>query len=262
VPAAVNLYTVRKAKDTGGDLFRAVQKQKPQYQGIWIVSPDGKVLASQHDFKSERDNEKVRETLAVLEEGLRAFGQVNARPPTAGTGVLYRGEEFLPDGSVTLALYVRAYDNGRPLPRPVQDSFPLSAREFRDFAPPALKVGTQWTVPPEVANNLGRCLSPSSDQSTMPRPNEVTTVELRGRVRAVVQNEAWIGFHGVIKASHLYEGKRNHGEAKIRGLASYNFETKRMMFISFVLEGTFRGFPPYDEPRQIAAVAQWVQKRE
>jgi hypothetical protein len=256
------LYTVRKAKDAGGDLFRAVHEQKPQYQGIWIVSPDGKVLASLHDFKSTKDNEKVRETLAVINRGLQAFGPIKPRPPTAGMGIPFRGVEFRPDESVTLAVYVRAYDNGRPLPRPVQDSFTLSAKDFRELAPPATKVGTQWTVPKEVARNLARCLSPGSDQSTMPRPEEVTSVELRGRVRAVVQNEAWIGYQGHIKASHVYEGKRNHGESRIRGLASYNFQTKKMMFVSFELEGTFRGFPPYDEPRQIAAVAQWVQKRE
>jgi hypothetical protein len=130
------------------------------------------------------------------------------------------------------------------------------------LAPPAIKTGTQWLVPKEVAGKLARCLSPSSDQSTMPQPDEVTDVELKGRVRAVVKDEAWIGFIGHIEASHLYEGKRNRGGAKIRGLASYNFRTKKMMFVAFVLEGTFRGRPPYDEPRPIAAVAQWVQKRE
>jgi hypothetical protein len=180
----------------------------------------------------------------------------------AAVSIPYRGAEFRPDGSATLAAYVRAYDNGRPLSRPVQDSFTLSAKEFGELAPPAFKVGTSWAVPKEVAGKLARCLSPGSDQSTMPRPEEVTAVELRGRVRAVVQNEAWIGFSGHIKASHLYEGRRNRGEAKIRGLASYNFQTQKMMFVALVLEGTFRSFPPHDEAIPIAAVAQWVQKRE
>ena len=51
VPVAVNLYKVRLAKDAGGELFRSVQRQKDQYQGIWIVSPAGK-LAGHHEFKS------------------------------------------------------------------------------------------------------------------------------------------------------------------------------------------------------------------
>jgi hypothetical protein len=258
----VNLYTTRNAKDAGGELLRSVQKQKPQYQGIWIVAPDGKVLAALHDFKSDKDDAKIRETLSVIDRGLQAFGPVKPRRVTEGANVPYRGVDYRPDGSVTLAAYVRAFDNGRPLPRPVQDSFTLSAKEFGNLVPPTFKSGTQWDVSKEVAGKLARCLSPSSDQSTMPRPEEVTALELRGRVRAVVQNEAWIGFIGHIKASHLYEGKRNRGAAKIRGLASYNFQTKKMMFVSLVLEGTFRGFPPYDEAIPIAAVAQWVQKRE
>ncbi len=41
VPVAVNLYKVRAAKDASGELFRSIQRQKDQYQGIWIVSPEG-----------------------------------------------------------------------------------------------------------------------------------------------------------------------------------------------------------------------------
>ena len=80
MPVALNLYTARKAEDAGGELFRSVQKQKPQYQGIWIVSPDGKVLAAQHDFRSDKDQEKVRETLYFIDGALRAFGPVKPRP--------------------------------------------------------------------------------------------------------------------------------------------------------------------------------------
>ncbi len=262
MPAAVNLHTVRKAQDAGGELFRSVHKQKPQYQGIWIVSPEGKVLAALHSFKSTKDDAKVRETRSAIDQGLQAFGPVKPRPLTAGASVPYRGAEYRPDGSVTLAAYVRGYDNGRPLSRPVQDSITLTAKEFDALAPPQSKTGTQWSVPKEVAARLAKCLSPGSDHSTMPLPEEVTDVALTGRVRAAVKDEAWIGFTGHIAASHLYLNKRNRGTAKIRGLASYNFETKKMMFVALVLEGEFRSFPPYDEPRAIAAVAQWVQKRE
>ena len=42
VPVALNLYEIRKAKGPGGDFFRTVQKQRPaQYQGLYLVSPDG-----------------------------------------------------------------------------------------------------------------------------------------------------------------------------------------------------------------------------
>ena len=41
MPVALNLYKVRQDKSEAGDFFRSVQKQKPNYQGLWVVSPSG-----------------------------------------------------------------------------------------------------------------------------------------------------------------------------------------------------------------------------
>ena len=49
MPVALNLYKIREARGEGGDFFRSVYKQKPQYQGLWVVSPDGKALASHQE---------------------------------------------------------------------------------------------------------------------------------------------------------------------------------------------------------------------
>src|SRR5262245_45614387 len=43
VPVAVSLQTIRTDPATK-DWFRSVGRQKDQYQGVWIVSPDDKVL--------------------------------------------------------------------------------------------------------------------------------------------------------------------------------------------------------------------------
>ena len=77
VPVAVNLYKVRHAKDAGGELFRSVQRQKDQYQGIWIISPQGKVLAGHHDIKSHET--WSQEVLDTLDVSLKAFGPVSPR---------------------------------------------------------------------------------------------------------------------------------------------------------------------------------------
>ena len=74
MPVAVNLYKVRRAKDAGGDLFRSVQRQKDQYQGIWIVSPVGKVLAGKHDYEDFKNG--ARELLETMDAGLAAFGPI------------------------------------------------------------------------------------------------------------------------------------------------------------------------------------------
>ena len=78
VPVAQNLYEIRKAEGPGGDFFRSVQKQRPaQYQGLYLVSPDGQVLASHQNFKSHKT--WAKEVLADLEPGLKAFGAVKPR---------------------------------------------------------------------------------------------------------------------------------------------------------------------------------------
>lgn len=47
VPVALNLFEVRKAKGAAGAFFREIQKQRPDhYQGMFVVHPGGKVLAS------------------------------------------------------------------------------------------------------------------------------------------------------------------------------------------------------------------------
>ena len=78
MPVALNLYVIRQQKDAAGDFFRAAQKQRPgQYQGLYLVAPDGKVLASHQNFKSHKT--WAEELLADLRPGLQAFGKVKPR---------------------------------------------------------------------------------------------------------------------------------------------------------------------------------------
>src|SRR5690242_6238826 len=99
VPVAVNLYKIRKAADVGGEFFRAVQKQQPNYQGLWVVSPDGKVLSAHHDHKDEKTwPDEVR---AALRAGLRAFGDVPPRKAAWRDPLPLRGRGLRPDGGVT-----------------------------------------------------------------------------------------------------------------------------------------------------------------
>ena len=65
VPVALNLYEIREAQDAGGELFRHIRRQKPQYQGIWIVAPDGQVLAAHHDVQDRA--QWPQEVLAVID---------------------------------------------------------------------------------------------------------------------------------------------------------------------------------------------------
>lgn len=119
VPAAINLYRTRQAKDESRELFLSIQAQKDQYQGIWIVSPEGKVLSGRHDYKDFENG--ARELLETIDAGLAAFGPVTPRrEPSAQTItdlLPLRGTGTRPDGGVELALYVRQVLGGGRFPR-------------------------------------------------------------------------------------------------------------------------------------------------
>ena len=128
--------------------------------------------------------------------------------------------------------------------------------------PPEAKAGTEWALPEAVARQLCRGLSPSSDQSTMPRPGEVTAVRLSGRVVEVKEGIARLRYRGEIAARHTYEGKASHGQARVIGSGSYDVKARRMRSLLLLLEGTYRSPPPYDRAaRETGAVLEWSREK-
>jgi hypothetical protein len=259
VPVAVNLYNLRDARDEAGELFRAIHRQKPQYQGFWIVSPAGKVLAAHHDHKSEET--WTPEVLRVLATGLKALGDVEPRLARATDPLPFRGKGVRDDGSVTLAIYVRYFPDGHVAGHGVRDSLTLSAREMTAFAPPESGVGREWVLPAAVVRKLGRCLAPDSDQSNMPRPEEVSGARITGKVRSVEGGVALATFEGSLAAAHkhLYEkGKVSHSAARLTGFARYDVRGRQLREVVLVLEGVYHMFPPYDvEARPTVAAVEW-----
>jgi hypothetical protein len=257
---AVNLYKVRQARDAGGELFRSAQRQKDQYQGLWILSPAGKVLAGHHDVKDPR--RWPQEVLDTLDAGLRAFGPVSPRRAGPTDPLPYRGVGTEPGGAVTLAVYTRYLHQGKRDGPAVIDSLTLPAGPWRAFRPPEATAGTEWALPEAVARRLCRGLSPSSDQSTMPRPGEVTAVRLSGRVVEVKEGVARVRYRGEIAARHSYEGKASHGQARVIGSGSYDVKAGRMRSLLLLLEGTYRSPPPYDQAaRETGAVVEWSREK-
>jgi hypothetical protein len=237
-------------------LFRSVQRQKDQYQGLWIVSPAGKVLAGHHDIKDPKN--WPQEVLDTLDAGLKAFGPVKPRQVQPMAPLPYRGSGARPDGSVTLAIYTRYLHRGRRDGPAVIDSLTLPAGAWKAFTPPRALAGTEWMLPEAVARQLCRGLSPSSDQSTMPRPGEVTAVRLVGRVIEVQQGIARVAYRGAIAARHTYEGKPSHGQAEVIGRGVYDVKAGRIQSLRLLFEGTHRSPPPYDKAaRETGAVVEW-----
>jgi hypothetical protein len=267
VPVALNLYHIRVESTPAGDFFRSVQRQRPaQYQGLYIVAPDGKVLASHQDFKSEKT--WPQEVLEVLKAGVAAFGGVTSRPAQVVDDLPYRGLGTRPDGSVRLAVSIRYMFSGtrkEGLSAVVLDSLPLTREEWGTLAPPKNEPGTSWTVPEAVARKFFPVLSPT--EMLFRDPGEVTAVQLTARVRSVDNGVLHVEYEGRIAGIHhgtANEGKKGkacHGEARlIGGAGAFDVATRNMQSLTLVFSGTFSAFPPYDRPANpYGAVVEWWQ---
>lgn len=277
MPVAVNLYKIRDAKGEGGDLFRSVQRQRPQYQGIWIVAPDGRVLAAHHEIKNPAT--WTREVLDTLEAGKRAFGETAPREVRATDPLPHRGFGAFADGSVTLALTSRYVRGGgkesappavqkdslwlwdgpvRPDGPAVIDSITLTPAEWALFRPKSLTVGASWSLPESLARKFSRALSPSSDQSTMPRPEECSLAELKAQVESMEGGHVNVRLEGRWEAKHTYDGKPSYAWASAKGVLDLDQAGMTPRSIDMVFFGAYRMAPPYDtSDRPIAAVVDW-----
>jgi hypothetical protein len=263
VPVALNLYEIRKAKGAAGDFFRGVQKQRPaQYQGLYLVHPDGKVLASHQNFKS--DKTWPQEVLADLQPGLKAFGEVKPRQFRRADPLPQRGAGVHRDGSVRLGVFLRFIYKGarlEELPNPTLDSLLLTAGEWQALAPPRFEVGRAWVVPEEVGRKFCRILGPG-DEDTMPRPHEVQSVHFVGKVKSVADGVAYLAFEGPIAGAHNTQSNKGlcHGDAKLTGVGRYDVKAGRMLALTLVFDGVFRGAGAYNQPAKYGGVVEWRQR--
>jgi hypothetical protein len=265
IPVAQNLYEIRKAKGAAGDFFRDVKKQKPeQYQGLYLVTGDGKVLASHQNFKT--DKTWAEDCLADLRSGLEAFGEVKPRDVKVVDPLPERGVGLRKDGGACLAIYLRLPIKGIPLrelPNPTIDSLVLTADEFKELTPAKPEAGFEWKLTEALGRKFSRVLGPG-DEDTMPRPNEVTAVVLTGKVKSVDNGTAILTFEGEIAGAHEQQSSKGkcHGQVKLTGVGTYDVKAARLQSVVWVLDGNYTGPPPNDKPVQpYSGVVEWRRER-
>jgi hypothetical protein len=259
VPVAVNLYKVRRAQDGGAEFFHSLQRQKDQYQGLWLVAPDGRVVAGHHEVKNHAN--WSNEVLATLAAAERAFGPRAPRQVTVSNPLPWRGCDVQPDGSTSLALYSRHVHNARADGPLVVDTVNLAAEQWAAFIPQKLEPGVEWALPEAVAREFTRALSPASDQSVMPLPQDASIAELRARVETIADHRAHVRLTGHWEATHAAEGDAARivrATAVAEGEAIIDTEPPRVTSLQLVFDGTWRHFAPYDAPRETAAVVEWT----
>jgi hypothetical protein len=266
---ALNLYTIRKEKGPGGDFFRAVQKQRPaQYQGVYIASPEGKVLAAQAREPEKRET-WARALVEVIEQGVTAYGGVMARKAGVIDLLPDRGIGRRKDGSIVLAVYARLMLLGldkRGFGEPAIDSVVLTAEDRAQLESPDRKVGDHFEVGFTAVQKLHRVLSPFSDASTMPRANEVTRGSLSGKVVGISGDVAYLNLDGRITGVHTWEfdpnkGKKIHAEVTLAGVGSCDRKTGKLLSLLLLGDGRYRNMPPRADVVKYGTAVEWRLKR-
>jgi hypothetical protein len=275
VPVALNLYKIRQDKSEAGDFWRSVQRQKSNYQGLWLVSPEGRVLAAHQDMSHMADprGKWAKAALADLEVGLKAFGQVTPRRVEKFQSLPHRGIGTQPNGRVTLAVtdrWVFVKDLSRDPPRDalgatVLDSITLTAAEWQGLAPADVKPGSGWTVAEATARKFFPLLS--TGDTVFRDAKEVTSIRLAGRVEKVEGGVAYLAYEGDIAATHRgtkdegKEGKQCSSAAKILGgVGAFDRKSRRLLWLTLVFDGRFRNYAPYDAPAPFGVVVEWSQE--
>ena len=118
-------------------------------------------------------------------------------------------------------------------------------------------------MPEEIARRFCRVLIPSSDQSSMPRPEDAKQARLIGTVESVKEGLARIRLAGVWEAVHLQEGDAERplrGAATADGIAVLDARQQAMQSVLLVFSGSY-GRPNDDAVCAAGAVVEWQRTR-
>jgi hypothetical protein len=270
VPTHFNNNDPNRTADHPSELlWQRILKQKDlQGQGIWVVAPDGTVIAGMSGETDGHPSEKsgggpgatwrvnprfVDAVVELLDDALRKFGPVTTRSAKAEP-LPFRGAGVKPDGGVRLVVYNRA-DSGLVF------SVPLTAGEWHALAPPAVAVGTRWTVPESVARNFGPVLSPYADTRFRPRTQDVRSADLRAEVEAVDGQVVRIRLRGRWSVDWVHDDTEHSvGSGTAEGFALYDAGAKTLRSLLLVFDGAYHYTSrdrPKAQPERWSAVVRW-----
>jgi hypothetical protein len=268
VPVALN--TDRLPDTADGRFFRNLLGDFSQ--GLWVVTPAGKVLGFHYhkprpgDTWAENQRRWAADTVAFVRDALKAAGPVPPRKlgdradPLAG-----RGKGATPDGDVRLAVGVVELDRaGRHQGPPVVDSAYLTAGRWAAFRPPAgAEAGRTWTIPEDAAARLAPALSPITDAIFSPRPDDVTKAVVTAKLERIGDGVGVVRYTGTWETFHNREDDPKYPvrtAATGEGVGVVDTKSGKLTAMAWVLTGTYRSHPAIDRPRRTAAVVEWSER--
>jgi len=238
VPVAVDRWKAEDPRTAEARFLLPFLNQHPAEGSPCIYSPTGKVLGGFDGF-----NNMVPRMRTLIEESLNAFGPVAPREVKLVETHPFRGRGVMPDGSVSLAEYIRpsaaslAFMNTNT---PVVSSVTLTAEQFAYFAPRQLVAGERWTLPDNVAKQLARVTSPMCYQHA-PQPDWVTSVGIEAEVLSIEDGIARLGYQGRIESEHRVAGQLVSVQAAdLTGEGVYDCQTDSLCSVLFVGAGELK----------------------
>jgi len=263
VPVALNANRI--PNDDAGRFFQAIMRQSRWPQGIWIASPEGKVLAFHYfqvksgESPAQSKARWVQETVAAVEAGLKSFGPVEPRKLAAHDSMPDRGCGFCSSG-VRLAVYARFLKDGKSDGDPVVDSVTIPTDEWKAFGHPDATVGTAWSIPEATARRLAPVLSPITDSIYTPQAGDVKMAQLRCRVESVDADRIWIRYTGNLESLHNRDGDAKlpiRAAASADGFGAWDRKQNRLTALVLVFRGSYRNVPPWDQAKSVGGVVEW-----
>jgi hypothetical protein len=237
VPVAINQLTVKERKDAEGDLFRLIRKQNNTYQGLWFVTPDGKVLGQ---IQSRYNDANLQAARAALEK----WKAVVSEPPQPLPERVVHAFDGLPPvaaDSLRFSVFVRRLNSVGEDGFPAYDHVDLSADEWRSFIPAESPVGSRRAVSQSVLRKIALTFWPEALSDPI-RPNEIKSVEMTATL-ASVANDEWMvelsGKVGIDGNSVWGNRPRRTYQAALRGVLRYRPSEGKLTALRLIADGAW-----------------------
>ncbi|MCS6858896.1 MAG: hypothetical protein NZT92_01090 [Abditibacteriales bacterium] len=237
VPVAINQLRVRERKDAEGDLFRLIRQQNNTYQGLWFVTPDGKVLGQVQSRYSDANLQAARAAL----EKWKAMASEPAKPLPGRVVHPFDGLPPVAEGSLRLAVFVRRLNSVGGDGFPAYDHVDLTADEWRSFIPTEARVGSRRAVSQSALRKIALTFWPEALSDPI-RPGEIKSVALTATLTSVANEEWTVELSGKVHidgSSAWGNCPRRTYHATLRGALRYRPPEQRLTALRLIADGSW-----------------------
>jgi hypothetical protein len=224
--------------------FLAIQRQNPLNKGIWITTPDGKVLCSSYQVTAEP-------MLALLNATVADWRKSANGPPLPLAAAKIESSEVevieTPDQACRLLVHGRLLDDSNNLFRDVID---LSRAECRQLVPETLHVGDSVALPENTLKRLVTRFHPGEMRLALNR-EDVRSVTAEVTITRIEAGVAHAELKGKLEVDGVWiaGGRRRQHQATLAGTIQWHIERQAPTAIEIVSDGTWQaeypeGFKP------------------